>query len=176
MSGASNASGGANLSDGAWSTGIAAAALFLIALMLALLGGCAGRVSLFPNSDPALRKTPPEFAADASRRFPYKADAPRAGEANGRVSVDYTGDMLHVVNLSEQDWDNVEVWVNKTYVVFVPKIEKGTKQLKALDFQMLFNDTGVSFPTNNLPAENQVHEVEILRDGKWYTLRTQLAD
>ena len=109
----------------AWSTGMAAAALFVIALLLTLLGGCEGRVSLFPNSDPELRKTPPEFAADAAKRFPYKASAPMAGEAAGRVSVDYRLDVLQLTNISDEDWSNVELWINKQYVVFLPKVGKG---------------------------------------------------
>ena len=50
----------------------------------ALLGGCAGRAEIFPNSEPALRHTAAEFAADAAKRFPYKADAPRGGVAAAR--------------------------------------------------------------------------------------------
>jgi acyl-CoA thioester hydrolase len=37
-----------------------------------------------PAADPALRKTSTQFAADAARRFPYKADAPTAVEAQAR--------------------------------------------------------------------------------------------
>jgi hypothetical protein len=160
----------------AWSTGMAAAALFLIAILLALLGGCEGRVSLFPNADPELRKAPPEFAADAAKRFPYKANAAVAVEAAGRASVDYGLDVLQLTNISDEDWNNVELWINKQYVLFLPKVEKGAQSIKTLNFQMFFNDRGQSFPTNNIPADNQVHSVEVLRDGKLYAIRTQLAD
>jgi hypothetical protein len=160
----------------AWSTGLAAAALFVIALLLTLLGGCEGRVSLFPNGDPELRKTPPEFAADAAKRFPYKANAPMAGEAAGRVSVDYQLDVLQLTNISDEDWNNVELWINKQYVVFLPKVGKGAQSIETINFQMIFNDKGQSFPTNNIPLDNQVHTVELMRDGKLYAVRTQLAD
>jgi hypothetical protein len=160
----------------AWSTGLAAAALFVIALLLALLGGCEGRVSLFPNTDPELRKTPPEFAADAAKRFPYKANLPVTGEAAGRVSVDYGLDVLQITNISDEDWNNVELWINKKYVVFLPKVEKGAQSIKTLNFQMFFNEKGDSFPTDNIPLDNQVHTVELIRDGKLYAVRTQLAD
>ena len=34
--------------------------------------------------------------------------------------VDYGADTLQVVNLSDEDWDNVEIWLNRQYVVFIP--------------------------------------------------------
>ena len=170
------AAGRSTWAQAAWSTGVAAAALFVIAILLALLGGCEGRVSLFPNADPELRKAPPEFAADAAKRFPYKANASVAGEAAGRASVDYGLDVIQVTNISDEDWNNVELWINKQYVLFLPKVEKGAQSIKTLNFQMFFNDHGQSFPTNNIPLDNQVHTVEVLRDGKLYAVRTQLAD
>ena len=141
-----------------------------------LSAGCAGRVSLFPNTDPALRKTPPQFAADAAMRHPFKADAPSGGEANGRAEVDYGLDVLEVVNLSDEDWDNVEIWLNRKYVVFVPKIEKGAPRTKVLNFQMIFDESGNSFPTNNISEENRIQKLEMLRGGKLYSLKLQLAD
>src|SRR5687768_14560041 len=48
---------------------------------LALLAGCAGRVSMLPNADKNLRKTPAQFAADAATRHPFKAELPSGGEA-----------------------------------------------------------------------------------------------
>src|SRR5437764_432304 len=58
--------------------------------------GCAGRPSILPNGDPALRKTSTQFAADAAKRHPYKATAPRGGEAVARAEADY---MFKHVNL-----------------------------------------------------------------------------
>src|SRR3954471_21023395 len=83
----------------AWSTAAAGLGLFCMAALISVLGGCQGTVSLFPNADPALRKTPAEFAADAAKRQPFKADAPRGGEAAGRAEVNYAGDVLQVSNL-----------------------------------------------------------------------------
>jgi hypothetical protein len=160
----------------AWSTGVAAMGLFIILVMLVLLGGCEGRVALFPNSDPALRKSPAEFAADAAKRFPYKADATRGGETAGRASIDYQLDLLQIANLSDEGWENIEVWINKKYVVFLPKVEKNAKEAKTLNFALLFDDQGHTFPTNNLTKESQIQSVEILRDGKFYDLRLALAD
>src|SRR5262249_44097118 len=113
----------------------------VIALLASLLVGCAGRPQLFPNSDKSLQKTSTEFAADAAKRFPYKMDIPRAGLADARAEIDYTFDVLNIVNLSDDEWENAEVWVNQQYVVCIPKMESHV--LKHLTFQMIFNEDGV---------------------------------
>jgi len=136
------------------------------------LAGCAGRPSILPNTDKNLRKTSAQFAADAAKRQPYKSDAPRGGTIAARAQVGYMLDRLEVVNLSDTDWSNVEIWVNKKYVLFLPIMEKG--KLKALPFQMLFDDGGNSFPTDN--NKIRVETVEILKDGKLYDVTTKLAD
>jgi hypothetical protein len=145
----------------------------LIALLASLLlVGCAGRPQLFPNSDKALQKTSTEFAADAAKRFPYKMDVPRAGLADARAQIDYTFDVLEIANLSDEDWEDVEVWVNQQYVVYIPKME--SHALKHLTFQMIFNDGGFSFPTNNM--KTRIEKLEILYAGKMYEVKLQLAD
>ena len=117
----------------------------IVGIMLAC--GCAGRPSMLPNSDPNLRKTSAQFAADAAKRHPYKADAPRGGEAVARAEVDYTADFVNIVNLSDEEMDDVELWINQNYVVFIPKMEP--KLLKKINFTMLYDDTGATFPTDN---------------------------
>src|SRR4051812_10691708 len=102
--------------------------------LLTLAAGCAGRPSLVPNRDPALQKTSAQFAADAAKRFPYKSDVPQAGEAVARAQVRYAMKYLDVVNLSDQDWNNVEIWVNEKYVVFLPQMK--AKDFKSLPFEM----------------------------------------
>ncbi len=144
----------------------------LLVIAAASLLGCAGRPSILPNADKNLHKTSAQFAADAAKRQPYKADAPRGGTIAGRAQVDYTFDFLDVANLSDADWDNVEIWVNKRYVVFVPKLVKG--KLDRLPFQMIFDDAGNSFPTKNSGV--RVEAVEIYKDGKMFDLTTKLAD
>jgi hypothetical protein len=146
--------------------------LLLLTALLAALAGCAGRAEIFPNSDKNLRKTAAQFAADAAKRFPYKSDAPRGGEAVGRAQVGYTLNTLEIINLSEEDWTDVEVWVNQSYVVFIPVMERG--KLKRLPFQALYNDSGNSFPLNN--RNTRVETVEVYRDGKMYDVRSQMAD
>lgn len=145
----------------------------VVAGVLAIgLIGCSGRPSLIRNSDPELRKSSAQFAADAATRFPYPADAPKGGEAVARAQVGYSMNKLEIVNLSTEEWKNVEVWVNSTYVVNIPTMQPN--QLKSLPFQMIFNEKGEYFPLNN--KEILVSKVEILRDGKLYDVRVGQAD
>ncbi|MCC6424288.1 MAG: hypothetical protein IT447_12490 [Phycisphaerales bacterium] len=145
--------------------GLGVTALFVV-------GGCAGRPALLPNPDPTLDKPSTVFAADAVKRFPYKSDAPRGGEAVARAQVGYTLNRLDIVNLSDEDWSDVEVWVNQGYVVHVPLMK--AHELKRLNFQMLYNDNGQYFPVDN--SKVLVKSVELYRDGKMYTVPVQLAD
>src|SRR3954447_14119772 len=137
-----------------------------LGLVGSALVGCAGRAEIFPNSEKALRKTAAEFAADAAKRFPYKADAPRGGIATGRAQVGYSLNKLEIENLGDEDWDDVEVWVNKSYVVSLPKLKARPGKIPAIPFQALFNDEGHSFPTDN--SVTRVSLVEVYRDGKMY--------
>lgn len=149
-------------------------ARFLTAASISLLTmvGCSGRPEIFPNSDGSLNKTSTQFAADAARRFPYKLDAARGGAAESRAEVGYPLDTLDVVNLSDTEWDDVELWVNQEYVVSLNKMEP--KKLKHLTFQMIFNSEGKSFPTDN--TKIRIEKLELLRDGKMYDVKVQLAD
>ncbi len=144
----------------------------LFALALGMGAGCSGRPSLVPNSDKSLRKSSAQFSADAAKRHPYNADAPRAGQAVARAQVGYTMNQLEIVNLSDQTWTDVEVWVNGKYVVSVPAMKPN--ELKVLNFQMLFNEKGDYFPVNNKTV--RVNRVEVLRDGQMWDVSVALAD
>jgi len=144
---------------------------FAIMLVLAA-GGCSGRPSLIPNSDKDLRRSSAQFAADAAKRLPYKADAPRGGEAIGRATVGYTLDQLDVVNLSQEEWNDLEIWVNQKYVVHLPKMLPN--KLVTLNFQMIFDDKGDYFPTDN--KKTLVNKVEMYKDGKMYEIPVRLGD
>ncbi|CAN5470612.1 hypothetical protein BH09PLA1_BH09PLA1_09520 [soil metagenome] len=139
---------------------------------MSLLVGCSGRTELFPNSDELLRRPSTVFAADAAKRFPYKLDAPRAGAAQARAQVGYAMDVLEIENLSGEDWTNVELWVNQEYVVSLPRME--SHKLKRLPFPMIFDDSGLSFPTDN--KVTRITKLEMFRDGKMYDVKLQLAD
>ncbi len=145
-----------------------------IGLLAAVLGlaGCSNRPTMLSNPDPALRKSISEFAADAVNRFPYPTDAPRGGTALARAQVGYAINVLEVVNLSNETWTDVTVWVNESYVINVPKMEPN--RIKRLSFEILYNDKGQMFPTNNL--KTLIKKVEFYQNGKLYDVPLQLAD
>jgi hypothetical protein len=140
--------------------------------LVSVVFGCSGRPSVLPNSDMDLRRSSAEFAADAAKRHPYKSDASRGGEAPAGAQVGYVLDRLEIVNLSDQNWSDVEVWVNQQYVVYVPSMEKG--KLKVFNFQMIYDDHGKYLPTDS--SKERVNKVELYCDGKMYDVRLQLAD
>lgn len=144
----------------------------VIVVVLLLLTGCSNRPSLLPNNDHSLRKTSTQFAADAALRHPYKAEAPQGGEAVARAHVGYSLDRVEVVNLSDEDWHEVELWVNEKYVVYLPKMERN--QLKSINFQMLFDSKGNSFPLDN--RQTMVEKLDAYRGGKLYAIPVRLAD
>jgi len=144
----------------------------MVACSVGMLGaaGCNGQPTLFANPDPNLRKTVPEWKADAANRFPYKAEAPHAAEPKARAQVGYDLHRIEVVNISEEDWTEVEVWVNRQYVCYIPKME--SRKLKEVHFPMLFNELGKSFPMQ----KNYVRTVELYREGKMYQIACSSAD
>lgn len=149
-----------------------------IGIVLMAITGCAGRAELWPNSDPLLRKTSAEFAADAAKRFPYKANAPRGGQALASAEAGYFLDRLDVTNLSDTEWTDVEVWINGSYVVYLPRLEP--KAIKSVPFQAIYNDQGQSYPTHEGAWYKQqpamIQKVELYRDGKLYDVPVRAAE
>lgn len=145
-----------------------------LSLIAAVVAGCAGRSEILPNSDPALNRKPPELAADAAKRFPYKAESPRGGQALARAQIGYVLDEVELINLSDVEWTDVEVWVNGTHVVYLPKMEP--KMIKKINFRMFYNDHGEHFTIRNSKEDNLVRKLELYRDGKLYDVSIQAAD
>jgi hypothetical protein len=143
---------------------------------LCMLSGCSGRPSLLPNSDPSLNKTSAQFAADAAKRYPFNTALPSGGVAKGRAQVGYGMDTVQVLNLSDEDWDNVELWINRAFVVFVPKFPAHGQRVKTLNFQMFYDDKGHYFPTDNSTPNRMIQQLEMVRGGKVYTIPVKLAD
>jgi hypothetical protein len=140
-------------------------------LALACLAGCQERPGWVGNQDPALRRKDTEFVKDAMPRFPFKPDLPK-GQAVTRAEVDYMYKWVGVANLSDESWKDAEVWVNRQYVVFVPRWTKS--DLKRLDFSMLRDERGNPFQTNGL--RTPVKQVEVVTAGKVYDVPVVLAD
>jgi hypothetical protein len=144
----------------------------LMGLSLVLAAGCAKNATVFPNSDPALNRKPKEFSADAANRHPFKADLPKAGPADGIARLDYTLETVELANLSTETWENVEVWVNGKYVVFVPKIEAG--RLRTLNFKMFYDGRGNTIP-KSVNDKPRIESVKILRNGAIYDVPSTIA-
>lgn len=149
-------------------------ALSILGLVVASLAGCEGRPALVPNSDPTLNKTSTQFAADAAKRFPYPSSLPHAGTADGRASVDVTLTRLQILNSSDEDWNDIDLWVNQSYVVHIRSIPKGKQKVETVGFEMLYNSTGDYFSTSG--GKNPVNLVEMRRNGKMYQIPIVLAD
>ncbi len=144
----------------------------LIVGLVTIVAGCEKRPSLIPNNDPALRQTSAWFAADAKKRQPFPTTAPFAGAFNARAEVDVMSNTVQIVNFSDEGLTGIDVWLNQAYVVHVPKIEamaQGKPGTRTLDFQMMFNDKGESFPTDN--DTYPVKTVDILSNGKMYSIK-----
>ena len=140
---------------------------------LLLLVGCTTRPAFLPNPDPSLKKPNAEFKADAADRH-YEASAPRAGDADGAVEIDYAVRRLSLIDSSATDWDNVELWVNHQYVILVPHVQANAARAELLNFNSIFDTQG-----NALPADataSPIRSVELFMGGKMYHLNTQLAD
>jgi len=134
--------------------------------------GCSGRATLLPNSDPSLRKTETEFAADAAKRFPYKANAPQGGEIRSRAEVGYMLNRIELTNLAGYDWNDFEVWINQSYVLHMTQLKNNEDRTLAL--QMFFNDAGHYYPTSG--SDRIVKTIEIYMGGKMYQVKVQTAD
>ncbi|HSI36168.1 MAG: hypothetical protein ACAI43_22745 [Phycisphaerae bacterium] len=144
----------------------------VLGLMMWVAGGCTDQPNMIPSPDADLRRTNAQFAADAAKRT-YPGDAPRGGEAQAQAEVDHGFlNRIQVINLSAEDWDECELWVNQTYVVHLKKW--APKQMKIVTFNMLFDNQAQTFPTNN--AKVRVAKVELARGGKVYDIPLKLAD
>jgi hypothetical protein len=145
----------------------------LFGIVLAMAAGCSKTPpALMPNKDKSLRKSASAFQRDAAERHPYPADAPRAGQAVARAQYGVSANQIEVVNLSNETWSDVDVWVNATHVVHVPTMKPG--DLKVLNFRMLYDARGHAFPQNN--ATSPVRKVEVMHDGQMYDVPVALAD
>jgi hypothetical protein len=143
-----------------------------IVVCLGLFVGCSGRTALIPVSDPDLKKTSSEFAADAAKRT-YPANVPNGGKAEALADVDYgVFNRMQISNLSDEVWSDMELWVNEKYVVALNNWPG--KTLKKVNFAMLYDRDGKMFPTNN--KDVRVQKIELLRGGKMYTVPSKLAD
>lgn len=148
-----------------------AQSLFLAAGLMAF-AGCEMSSAIIPVSDPDLKRTNAQFAADAAKRN-YPATAPRGGDAEAMADVDHgIRNRIQLENLSADTWEDVEIWVNEKYVCHLATWP--SKTLKKVNFAMLYDRDGHTFPINN--KDVRVEKLEMLRGGKLYNMPKRLAD
>ncbi|HUB26881.1 MAG TPA: hypothetical protein VL992_15760 [Tepidisphaeraceae bacterium] len=133
--------------------------------------GCEGTVSLIPDADPNLRQPPAVFAADAAKRH-YEADAQKIPDKDFRAQYALIVHQVDLANISSQDWHDVEVWINGTYVLHIPYFEK--KSDKTLYFTMFYDQNGHHFDTNY--GQNPIKKIEVFRGGAMYSVVDHVAD
>lgn len=145
-------------------------ALFALSIAaVSFVAGCQDNAVLVPNSDANLNKSAATFASEAKGCFPYPADAQRGERIDARAEIGYMWNVINIVNYSGKDWENVELWVNKSYVLPLPEMESG--KTKRISFKMIYNESGQYFPLGGA----MIKELEIKKDGVLYTVPTQIG-
>jgi hypothetical protein len=140
-----------------------------ILALLALAAGCTRNATWLPNADGNLNKPAKHFIDDAATRFPYPADLPRGGEARARAEIGYQANVINFGQYSGAELADVELWVNRSYVLFLPKVEVG--KAKFLPFKLFYNDRGQHLPESGV----YVDKVEMKLDGTMYDVPHQLG-
>lgn len=137
-----------------------------------MLAGCrSGYTTVLPNKVESLNRKPAEFAADAAKRT-FPEDLPTARTQQFRAETQYTFDTLDLVNLTGGPLNDVEVWVNRKYVVFLPTLPD--REIVTIPFVTIYDDAGHHFPLNN--SQVQVQSVHVLTDGELLEVPTDIAD
>jgi predicted small lipoprotein YifL len=141
--------------------------------LTALAAGCGsdGQPTLVPNPEPALRKTSSELASDAAKRS-YEVEAPKGENVQARGEYSLVTRKFEVANLSDTDWENVEVWVNQKFVVLVPHMVHAAGTAYRIDFEMLYDRDGHHFETDG--GKTPVQSLQFFRDGKMYDVTATL--
>lgn len=131
--------------------------------------GCASSDSPLIRREPQLEKPATELAADAAKRS-YPAAIPVGGDVKLRAQVDYTLNYLQIYNLSKSDWADVEVWVNRQWVVHLQSLPG--KKFTHISFGKLFDRNGKRYSEDH----GYIKQLQLVHQGKIYNIRHQLTD
>lgn len=135
---------------------------------LVAVAGCKN-ATMFPSTDGTLNKPAAEFAADAQSRFPYPSSLANAGPIRGLAEVGYDANVINLANYSGEPWADVELWVNRSYVLHLSGVE--TNKAKLLPFKLFYDASGQHLPEQGV----YVTTLELKRDGVLYTVPTQIG-
>lgn len=144
----------------------------IVAAMVAgaLAVGCAsGTNRLNPNPEKSLQKKPQELVEYAAG-LEYPADAPRAEVSPIVAEIDYGIDVINLVNLGNEDFQDLDVWVNRQYVVKLASLPVGRQ--RGINFHILYDKDGQRAPVKGV----WIQSVELLRDGQMFPARLKIAD
>lgn len=146
-------------------------ALPIVALFVIV--GCQQNAVILPNSDSSLNKPAKAFQEEAIAHFPYPADLPRGGELPARAEIGYMVDVITLVNYSKQDWSDVELWVNKQYVLPMAMLAATAEGSKAtrIPFKIIYDDRGQHFPSSGATVDT----LELKLNGKMYDVPKQIG-
>jgi hypothetical protein len=143
---------------------------FIVSSLLVGMAGCTGRPTLVPNEDPALNQKPEVLARQAVKKFPYPAELPVSPNPLPiRAELGYWANEMSLLNFGDTDIDNVDIWVNRLYVVSLPKLE--SKKVKKIPFEVLYDSLGKHFPRNG----TRIESLEIRIDDVMHKVPTQLG-
>lgn len=135
-----------------------------------IAGGCtSGNNRLNPNPEKSFQKKPRQLTAYASERA-YPAEATKAEKSPIVAEVDYGIDVINLVNLGTEDWQDVDVWVNQQYVVKLASLRVGVQ--RGINFRLLYDNAGHQAPSKGV----WIKTVEIERGGELYPVRLKIAD
>lgn len=140
-----------------------------IPLALAAAGCASGSSGALPAADPALRENPRALIKQATTR-PYPADAAKGEKSPVQAEIDYQLGVINFVNLGDTEIKDLQVWVNGQYSARLTALP--VKRQLGVSFALLFDKQGKRPPKNGVWAK----QVELLYDGKLYTIRTRAAD
>lgn len=142
----------------------------LAAALAVLAGGCASGTSrINPNPEKSLQKKPKELVAYAAEKE-FPVDAQKMEQSPVLAEVDYGLDVINLVNLGTEDWQDVDVWVNQQYVVKLGSLPVGRQ--RGINFHLLYDKAGQRAPSKGV----WVKSIEIVRGDEVYSPRVRMAD
>ena len=140
-------------------------------LICCLAAACAGckNATVFPSSDGTLNKPAADFAADAAARFPYPSNLQNAGPIRGLAEIGYDANVINLANYSGGTWTDVELWVNRSYVLHLATVD--TSEAKLLPFKLFYDASSQHLPEQGV----YVTSLELKKDGVLYAVPTQIG-